>query len=731
MDELRKLIWERSRIFDLETGGLDPAQHPLIEGGVLNLKTGQLRQTVFSHGIRLDKALDVSKPGCIRFMEAAGFLQGHGQCQSSWNRVRPGKWQRLSKERFLERMSPWARAKFEPGQPWEPFLAKKGQAPAGWLRRNLTEAVSRGSWLWAHNARFDLRFLAANLTEAGYEELAGSFPATLLSEGTRRAGRLHITAGKETYRVLQQAREDPWRASRYFVQSWEPFTRTLKTAAKSKQGLMLDTQYVMQAALAHAQEAGLMRPTQDLFTGTSVEAYRTAFQKSFAGPAHTVAPDIQATAGLLDDYLGIIESVRKKQTLTGRQRMALRFHEELQPRLFPESARLQFLRAKGELLQNRPFEYYSAAGEQIYSWNFQRILDLYKQRQGIYGYGSNLEDIHREIGGLGLAEIEQQLASKDTRLQSIMAAAWKAAQKPQTRDFGLGRIRRFGTDRIINRIRTHPFTSFTVGVGAVMLGLAAFSGKDDDYNTIEGMKHGWFGEQRRLYTDFGSGYQGDDHSRGIIGSIWDWIKSHKLMWATIGTAAAIGVGIKRADLPLFKPLFARGEALGERILAAAPEATSEHWLPWIKEGVARKAVEVGRDIARHPVALGLGMGAAFIEEGLMSDERVRAKDVLEAAIIGSLDIADDLVYLGIARVLARTGLGQRITSNPVTAFLGQYMRAVGAAAAGYAVGKGAGLTFRGIRQIQKRRAKRELPDQAGLVQHLNKNKINHHRMNGY
>lgn len=33
-----------------------------------------------------------------------------------------------------------------------------------------------------------------------------------------------------------------------------------------------------------------------------------------------------------------------------------------------------------------------------------------------------------------------------------------------------------------------------------------FSGKDDDYNTLEGMPHGWFGKGRRFNTDFGSGY---------------------------------------------------------------------------------------------------------------------------------------------------------------------------------------------------------------------------------
>jgi len=48
-------------------------------------------------------------------------------------------------------------------------------------------------------------------------------------------------------------------------------------------------------------------------------------------------------------------------------------------------------------------------------------------------------------------------------------------------------------------------------MGAGVLGLGAvlynqFSAKDDNYNTIEGLRHGWFGESRKYLTDFGSGY---------------------------------------------------------------------------------------------------------------------------------------------------------------------------------------------------------------------------------
>lgn len=65
----------------------------------------------------------------------------------------------------------------------------------------------------------------------------------------------------------------------------------------------------------------------------------------------------------------------------------------------------------------------------------------------------------------------------------------------------------------------NPMLERGIGVAGIGLGLATllavkplqyFSGKDDNYNTIEGLPHkGLAGRSRRHRTDFGSGYQGD------------------------------------------------------------------------------------------------------------------------------------------------------------------------------------------------------------------------------
>jgi len=444
MDERRllEIIKERSRIFDLETGGTDPRLHPLVEGGVYDLKKVP-RRTVFTHGLR---------------------DQSH--------------WQPLNQEEFLASLSNWSRQKFESGQPWEPFLAEPKQMPADWLRRNITRPVSKGSWLWAHNARFDLKFMAANLTPRGYNELVTSPVGNLLSPGVVKRQRLHVTAGKKTFEYVQMAMKNPREGNALLVKSWPHFMETLEQAAANpQQGLLLDTQYVMQAALAHAREAKLMRPSFDLATGTSLEAYRTAFQRSFAGPAHTVIPDIRATASLLHDYMGLIGDIRQQKPLSPRQQRALRFHEELPPLLFPENTYLSFLKARQNLLQDQPFELTSVAGEQKTSRNLRELLGIYKYRRTTYGYeGADIEGIYAKVSRMNLSQVEEELLRKDERLQKILQKAWQAAEEPSSRGFGRSTWQGQAAGKLFTKIRNNPIKTLGVGLGAVLTGMALWPG---------------------------------------------------------------------------------------------------------------------------------------------------------------------------------------------------------------------------------------------------------------
>ena len=52
-------------------------------------------------------------------------------------------------------------------------IANEHQAhPGSWLRQHWVEPLAQGKWLWAHNARFDLKFVAANLDRPDYDRAA-------------------------------------------------------------------------------------------------------------------------------------------------------------------------------------------------------------------------------------------------------------------------------------------------------------------------------------------------------------------------------------------------------------------------------------------------------------------------------------------------------------------------------------------------------------------------------
>lgn len=102
---------------------------------------------------------------------------------------------------------------------------------------------------------------------------------------------------------------------------------------------------------------------------------------------------------------------------------------------------------------------------------------------------------------------------------------------------------RFNREALTGILRRHPVS---IGLGAA-IGLAYatqigqyFSGKDDEYNVIEGLPHkGMAGALRRQNTDFGSGYQGDQSEN---------------KWLPFGLAVGAGWGFRTSTDFINKPI---------------------------------------------------------------------------------------------------------------------------------------------------------------------------------
>lgn len=586
-------IKSRSRVFDLETAGLSATEHPVIQGGVFSFRSplGKVKETVFKPGLR----------------------QG-------------GRWRPLSWPEFKEMVSPWAQKQFE--GPWAEIGRQiqqgQGELPAAWFKANISDPVAQGDWLWAHNARFDAKFLAANLESPDYQSLVTGL-GQHLSPNSAAAGRLHVTAGQETFLATKAAQTERFQAPEHFTKSWWHFRQTLtETAQNPRQGLILDSQYLVQTALAFAQEKGVITRSNDVFTGTSVAAYRAAFNLKSEG-AHTAGADIldlvgrAQKPGLMQRYLGIIGKLRTGETLGAEEQRALEFHSRLQPMLFPVNAEKAYLKAQENLLSQKPFEYYNLSGQQHYSFNLQDLHENYQARQQLFGYKADLNPIYKRVSNLGLGDVQQELLFWGAKEESLLGQAqvvtgmFKPAWQRSTAN--LGELLPF--QNTISLVKRNPFTSIMAGLGLGILGLGMIPSKDDNYNTIEGLDHGWFGQQRKDNTDFGSGYQDDETSKSWLG--WaKWLK-HNSHWF-MGAAAVA---------PLFLAPF-------------KPQLTKNIY-NWYWDKIKTSAHDVKKNIKSYwPFLAG---GLAF--GGLMewhNHEEVNWWKLRQAAPLIAFDLVDDILW---------------------------------------------------------------------------------------
>lgn len=682
MNETRllELIRNRSQVYDLETGGFDPKVSHLLEGGIQDLRTGNLERTAFAPYFR-DPVAET--------------------------------WQHLRGTDFTDRLEPWPRRMLETG-PWQGLAQERQAHPGAWLRQHWVEPLSQGKWLWAHNAKFDLKFIAANLEAQDYSRAADAL-GDELGYKTRGRKSFHITAGRDTYGYTQAAYDNPATAAKSFVSSYGKFLSHMETAAANpRQGLVLDSQYLMQAALAHAQESGLITRTNDVFTGTSVEAWRHAFPESareVAGEAHTVAADIGGTGRLIEDYLTLTGDIRSRATLSDTQKKALLFHQELQTHktpLFQEATRKSFLKARYDLERQKKYELHNPGGEQVYSKDFKDILGVYEDLQKGRGYSLDLEGLHGSIAALSHGEVAEALAQGSQVSDDLMRQARISAESlfhaGQFKDYAWdlkmpGQVKQF-VSRAWNWSRNSPGMMIAGGLAAVMTGLAVIPGKDDHYNTIEGLEHGWFGKQRRSNTDFGSGYQNSDRSRSVVEKDLDAYEAvkhevHEHWGRYIMGAAVAGTAVA----------FAVNRTGAARFFKDLPG-------------------EIWKDIKGNRLVFGAGAGLGFYHE----EQREETLTPAKWASIELAGLVDDVVINVMGAAATKWNLGWE--ASPGFQKVKNVVKAAGAGGIGYSVGRAAAAGHKMLRRAQQQRRQNNQKT-TGLVQHLDRQKIHHTRMNGY
>lgn len=149
--------------------------------------------------------------------------------------------------------------------------------------------------------------------------------------------------------------------------------------------------------------------------------------------------------------------------------------------------------------------------ERIKGWQQSNIMDyLGEGAEGAHNAQQDVKMTKRIAEAIDSGEFAQSLA-----LDGFQEKYTKAKETVRPRVNG-GRVvgatehAAANARPITETIKNSGLLKLGLGIGAVvgMYGLF-FSGKDDNYNTVEGLRHGGSAQDlRRKYTDFGSGYRG-------------------------------------------------------------------------------------------------------------------------------------------------------------------------------------------------------------------------------
>jgi hypothetical protein len=198
------------------------------------------------------------------------------------------------------------------------------------------------------------------------------------------------------------------------------------------------------------------------------------------------------------------------------------------------------------------------------------------------------------------------------------------------------------------------------GLGLGVLGYNLFSGKDNEYNTIEGLSHGGMAERkRRELTDFGSGWIRTALSKGI---------SAATIAKKVAFSERVGVGISELAAPEFIKRATRIYETGLRTLG--PKGAENAFARFIRESRRIRGDQESFHITRK--YLSGGFGQTFKAEGITSGRGAIYKEPFHGGT-GTIDY--DAVIAGPAILETHTGSKMLELMSPggVGGYIKEYM----------------------------------------------------------
>ncbi len=463
---------KRSTFLDIETTGLDPSRHiPL--GAASGRFTGPIQETWFTYetaertfegpfyrkyGIKTEEEM-------IRSLEPFSLHEWN----KSWNRARAGWLQRGGR----------------------PEAARK------YFSKIFARTAREGGFLWTHNVRFDITQFGSQYAHPAAQEIM--YKGQTVPGWTKwdaYSGRIYPTTTKQAHDMRGLLYDKPQQAPSIMREWYRSYRQMVKGAIKKGEPAVLDSLAIAQAMMGMAQQRGAMRKTGDVFTGSSIEALATAFDVKAKSRAHLATTDVETMRRIMPKLLETTEALFKKKPLKPYQASALKYLGEVQPEIAQRNVERMFAQAVLEKRETGKFRLRKGG----YSKNLDDLVGVYKKfyKHRSYYEEGMLEDTMARVNKMTKSQIDHTLYTRAKVPEQIgKGAAFKVTRSR----FGAA-MRRFLAGRNPHLLAGAAALA-ALGAGALMLP------DRKQHNTVEALRNeGMTGWQRKMMTEFGSGYKG-------------------------------------------------------------------------------------------------------------------------------------------------------------------------------------------------------------------------------
>lgn len=404
------------------------------------------------------------------------------------------------------------------------YLKRSGYASAA-KTANYSDVIGRskslssmlsntGDVLVGHNLQFDLSHTARAMTSSDYSSLLSSIGAQR-KKGLRNIPGIADAVAPRNVRSLINNRRGALAYSQYALHLEQQLGAGKKAVADT-----LTLSQILLSAATERKDLGLDF-SQDVFSGLKMGFISNFFEKnkiySHTGSGDTAAtekyfnwltekalPQVIDQSTIPDkEVIGFLDYVKNIQdsgwsNIQKRSKIAGLALDYASRENLGYEARGKFFNLTGEVASE---QVYGLLGGDKFGMSFENFDQEWESNLGEIG---RLREKYKTSWKYRAEKMQyEKYFAEESRFLEQQGEKLFASHPRNVQGFF-----RSGADQIRSR------NKYLIGAASLVGGLALInqlrvSGKDDDYNTIEGLRHGGVAEaNRKEMTDFGSGYRG-------------------------------------------------------------------------------------------------------------------------------------------------------------------------------------------------------------------------------